>query len=82
MIYCEDAPALENMLHRHFAERRVNMINLRREFFRVTLDEIRAAVAECHGHVTFVTIPEAAQFRETLAMRKEIEQNTKQLQIA
>lgn len=82
MIYCEDAPALENMLHRHFAERRVNMINLRREFFRVTLDEIRMAVAEHHGQVTFVTIPEAAQFRETLAMRKEIELNTKQLQIA
>jgi hypothetical protein len=82
MIYCEDAPALENKLHRKFAERRVNMINLRREFFRVSLDEIRAAVADCHGHVTFLTIPEAAQYRETVALLKEKEANPQQLQIA
>ncbi|WP_254508714.1 DUF4041 domain-containing protein [Anatilimnocola floriformis] len=82
MIYCPDAPALENMLHRRFADRRVNMINLRREFFQVSLDEIRAAVAECHGHVTFLTIPEAAQYRETLALRKEMSVVAAPLQIA
>jgi chromosome segregation ATPase len=82
MIYCEDAPALENMLHKRFADRRVNMINLRREFFRVSLDEIRAAVAECHGHVTFLTIPEAAQYRETLALLKDRELEAKPLLIA
>ncbi|MFN0018724.1 MAG: DUF4041 domain-containing protein [Pirellulaceae bacterium] len=82
MIYCEDAPKLENMLHRHFASRRVNMINLRREFFRVSLDEIRAAIAEHHAHVTFVTIPEAEQYRQTLAMLKEQERQPQQLQIA
>jgi chromosome segregation ATPase len=82
MIYCEDAPALENMLHKRFADRRVNMINLRREFFRVSLDEIRAAVAECHGHVTFLTIPEAAQYRETLALLKDREREAKPLLIA
>lgn len=80
MIYCEDAPRLEAALHRHFADRRVNMVNLRREFFQVSLDEIRAAVAESHGHVTFVTVPEAAQYRETVALRKE--RSTAQLQIA
>ncbi len=82
MIYCDDAPRLESALHRHFAERRVNMVNLRREFFQVTLDEIRAAVAEHHGHITFVTVPEAAQYRETLALRKERDRSTAQLQIA
>ena len=82
MIYCEDAPALENMLHKHFADRRVNMVNLRREFFHVTLDEIRAAVAECHGHVTFLTIPEAGQYRETVALRKEKGAASRPLQIA
>lgn len=82
MIYCEDAPKLENMLHRHFASRRVNMINLRREFFRVSLDEVRAAIAEYHGHITFVTIPEAEQYRQTVAMLKEQERQPNQLQIA
>lgn len=82
MIYSEDAPALEAALHRHFAHRRVNMVNLRREFFRVTLDEIRAAVAEHFGHVSFVLVPEAAQYQQTLALRKQVEQNPAQLQIA
>jgi len=82
MIYSEDAPSLEAELHRRFADRRVNLVNMRREFFRVTLDEIRAAVAECFGHVTFVTVPEAAEYRETLALLKERERPASHLQIA
>lgn len=82
MIYSEDAPALEAALHRHFANRRVNMVNLRREFFRVSLDEIRAAVAKHHGHVTFVTVPEAAQYQQTVVMLKEAAKSSPALQIA
>jgi hypothetical protein len=82
MIYSEDAPALEATLHRHFSNRRVNRVNLRREFFRVTLDEIRAAVAKHFGYVTFVTEPEAEQFRKTQAMRREAECEKSPLQIA
>lgn len=67
MIYSEDAPRLEGMLHKEFAERRVNLINLRREYFKVTLDEIRLAVAKHHGIVTFVLEPEAEEHRKTLA---------------
>ena len=36
MIYSEDAPTLETTLHKHFESRRVNMVNLRREFFSVS----------------------------------------------
>lgn len=68
MIYCEDAPGLEAALHQEFAARRVNMINHRREFFRVTLDEVRKAVARHHGITTFTTSPEAAEYRQTMAM--------------
>jgi Domain of unknown function (DUF4041)/Meiotically up-regulated gene 113 len=82
MVYSEDAPALENTLHHHFGSRRVNLVNLRREFFNVTLDEIRAAVAQHFGHVTFVTVPQAVQYRKTLAMRKEGETESAPLQIA
>ena len=82
MIYGEDAPTLEQKLHQHFASRRVNLVNLRREFFKVSLDEIRAAVAEHFGQVTFVTVPEAEQYRQTLAMRKERERTASPLQIA
>jgi len=81
MIYSEDAPALECKLHRHFASRRVNLVNLRREFFMVSLDEVRAAVAQCFGHVTFVTVPEAAEYRQTMALRKQ-QKDAGELQIA
>ncbi len=32
-------------LHKEFAERRINMSNFRKEFFRVSLDDVEAAVA-------------------------------------
>lgn len=72
MIYSEDAPTLETKLHQQFESRRVNMVNARREFFQVTLDEIREAVALHFGDVTFRTVPEAEEFRKTLAMRQEV----------
>lgn len=70
MIYSEDAPALEYKLHKHFAERRVNLVNLRREYFHVTLEEIIQAVSEYFGEITFVKVPEAAEYRQTMAQRK------------
>ncbi|MDC0936750.1 DUF4041 domain-containing protein [Pirellulales bacterium] len=75
MIYSENAPELETKLHNHFATRRVNMVNLRREYFRVSLNEIREAVGKHFGEVTFVTVPEAEQYRETLALRAEMEED-------
>ena len=44
MIFSDDAPALEAALHRAFEDRKINMVNTRREFFNVTLDEIKEVV--------------------------------------
>jgi len=74
MIYSKDAPALERALHEHFASRRVNLANLRREFFQVTLDEIREAVNNHFGEVTFVTVPQAEEYRRSLSIREDSEQ--------
>lgn len=68
IIYCEDAPALEGKLHEMFAERRVNMVNRRKEYFRVTLEEIRDAVERLHGLVTFVLSAEAEEYNKTRAL--------------
>jgi len=75
MIYSEDAPNLEYTLHQRFKSRRVNMVNTRREFFRVSLDEIRVAVEEHFGTVTFVTVPEAEEYRKTESMLREMKDN-------
>jgi hypothetical protein len=72
MIYSEDAPALERALHEHFSSRRLNFANMRREFFRTTLDEIREAVVKHFGAVTFRTVPEAEEYRRSLAIREEL----------
>jgi hypothetical protein len=68
IILAQDAPALENKLHKEFAHRRVNMVNHRKEYFRCTLDDIRVAVEKHHGLVTFVLTPEAEEWRKTRAL--------------
>jgi hypothetical protein len=80
MIFSEDAPALETALHKAFHERRVNMINLRREFFNVTLQEIEKIVHECHGVIEFTKIAEAEQYRETLAIKERKDKNSTKIQ--
>lgn len=73
MIFSDDAPSLENALHHAFENRKVNMVNARREFFNVTLEEIEAVVkANFDKTVEFRSIPEAEQFRESLMIKKSM----------
>lgn len=46
MVHTENAPELERMLHQRFSAQRVNMVNERKEFFRVNLDDVERAVRE------------------------------------
>jgi len=72
MIYSEDAPALEYALHQHFAEDRTNLINRRKEFFNVSLEDIKAAVFNVAGNdVDFIETATAQHYHETMAMRKQ-----------
>lgn len=71
MIACENAPTLENELHRRFTNLRMNKVNFRKEFFRVSLDEIRTVVEDLHGEVEYQAEPEALQYRESLSMTNE-----------
>lgn len=68
IIYSEDAPGLENKLHRLFNDRRVNRVNERKEFFRVTIEEIAEAVHRNHGEIEITLAAEAVEYRKTLAM--------------
>jgi hypothetical protein len=69
MIYSDAAPALEGALHKEFADRRINMSNFRKEFFRVSLDEVEAAVARLAPEAGFFKDREAQEWHETLARR-------------
>jgi hypothetical protein len=71
MIFSDDAPALETALHHTFADRRLNYINNRREFYKVKLDEIKLVIKENHDKsVEFIDVPPAEQYRETLKMKE------------
>lgn len=72
MIFSDDAPALEAALHRAFDDRKVNMVNTRREFFHVTLEEIEAVVKQNFDKtVEFTKIPNAEQYRESQMRRRQ-----------
>ena len=71
MIFSDDAPALETALHKAFEDRKLNMVNTRREFFNVTLDEIKEVVKENFDKtVEFVEVPAAEQFRVSQKMKR------------
>ena len=65
MIHSEDAPALENALHRKFDQSRLNLVNSRKEFFRVELSEIEMEVKEISPDAEFIETAEARDYRES-----------------
>lgn len=69
MVYSEDAPALEHELHQQFADRSVNLVNLRKEFFQVGLGEVETYVKKRGFTISFTKIAEAREYRESLEMR-------------
>lgn len=74
MIFSKDAPKLEAALHNAFADRKLNFVNQRREFFRVSLDEIKKVVWENFDRsVEFKDIAPAEQYRQSLKMREQQE---------
>ena len=44
-----DAVSLESKLHNHFADRKVNLVNLRKEYFFATASEVKSAIIEGIG---------------------------------
>ena len=73
IIYADDAPKLENELHKRFHTRRVNLVNERKEFFRVSLTEIAQATKELHGEVELTRVAAAVEYRKTESLRRKNE---------
>lgn len=71
LIYSEDAPELETKLHNQFWERRINWANDRKEFFKVTIDEVGSALRQFGLSGDLLAIPEAREYRQTLAAIEE-----------
>ncbi|MHC4259418.1 MAG: DUF4041 domain-containing protein [Planctomycetota bacterium] len=74
MIYSENAPELENRFHRHFSSKQVNLVNPRKEFFRISLGEIQECARLNRLDVELTKLAEAKEYRETIAMKSAISQ--------
>lgn len=67
LIYTEDAPSLETELHHIFDQYRVNLVNNRKEFFKVSLDKVHAEIQKLDVVVDFIFDAEAREYKESLA---------------
>ena len=69
MIFSENAPDLEAKLHNYFDAYRVNKVNPRKEFFKISIDDIETYIDENYDEtVEFTKVPVARDYRESLAM--------------
>jgi hypothetical protein len=67
MFFSADAVTLETELHKTFADRRVNLVNQRREFFFATPAEVRATLQEkAGGLLEFHENPEAPEYFQSV----------------
>ncbi len=68
LFFAEDAMGIEAKMHARLADRRVNMVNLRREFFYATPAEAKQALLELTGNLLeYEEIPEALEYRQSLS---------------
>src|SRR6266542_456696 len=75
LVFAEDAPALETQLHRHFVFNQINKVNHRKEFFRVTVSDIRSELEGLGLAASWTMTAAAQQYRESLAIEKAIQDN-------
>lgn len=72
-IFSKDAFALEKKLHDRFNDKRVNKVNRRKEFFNITIDDVKQIVEENKADVhSFVEKPDAAEYYDTLKIEKQL----------
>lgn len=71
-IFSKNAYDLESELHERFDKQRVNKVNMRKEFFRISIDDVKKIVEENKGQVhSFIEHPDAEEYYDTLKMEKQ-----------
>lgn len=72
MIYSEDAPAFERSLHKKFLRLQMNKVNPRKEFFKITLTDIKNEIDKMNINAKWTMTAEARQYKESLKIEQEI----------
>jgi hypothetical protein len=76
LISHDDAPAVESALHKELVLMNVNKVNPRKEFFRVSLKEIRSAVEKLGINVNWTMTAAAYEYRQSLIIDKAIKEDS------
>lgn len=71
MIFSEDAVTLETKLHTILNDKRVNKINLRKEFFKIPLEEIEQIVLTEEPTASFKKTILALEYRQSISMEEK-----------
>ncbi|MDF3736690.1 DUF4041 domain-containing protein, partial [Enterobacter hormaechei] len=71
MIYSDDAPSLENHLHKVFNDKQVNKVNSRKEFFNIGIKDIKSAIQKMNIDAQWTMFAEAKEYRESLAIEND-----------
>ena len=66
-IFSKDAVALENKMHEILNNYRVNKVNMRKEFFKISLDELEKIVYDIEPTAEFNRTMAAEEFRQSLS---------------
>jgi len=76
MINSEDAPALERALHKRFVREQVNKVNPRKEFFRITAQQLREEIETLGLTARWTMVAECREWKETLAIEHAMKSHT------
>jgi hypothetical protein len=74
LTFVDDAPRVERTLHQKFNDKRVNVENYRKEFFKVTPQEVSKAIKELGINSDWYFDVEAKEYRESLLIREALKQ--------
>ena len=66
-IFSDDAVSLEAQMHQRLHSNRVNKVNLRKEFFKVSMDELETIVDEIDPSAEFNKTMLAEEFRQSIS---------------
>ena len=71
-IFSQDAVGLEKKMHDMLNDRRLNKVNLRKEFFKVSLDELEQLVSSIDPTAEFNKTMLAEEFRQSSELDKPL----------
>ncbi len=76
LIESDDAPNLESTLHRVFEDKRLNRVNRRKEFFKVSIEDIEKELDKMNIDALISKVPSADEYYQSLKIKQDYTQFT------